>query len=287
MFKKNNSERMDSAHSRFSLRIPVKWLGVVSLLAAYIAASFFISAMPISTRRRRSLRAGNTSFFSSRTLALFGVRIHKKHGERLEGARNGCLLVSNHVSYIDVLVISSLTPSVFITSVELKHTPLLGALARFGGSLFVERRKPSRLRREILDISQVLAQGLTVVLFPEGTTSNGESVCQFKNSLFAAAISAGVDILPVCLRYTRINDEAVSVRNKDRVFYYGGVSFSSHFPNFMSLESVDVEVLPLRTIRVRESASRKELAAFAYNAIAEAYGQKRTPISRDSAEREP
>lgn len=274
ILKEKNEEQTVSMGSRFSLKIPFKWFGILSLVSVYIAVSVFISALPIRTKRRRLMRAGNTSFFSSRTLALFGVRVHKKQGERLLGARNGCLLISNHVSYIDVLVLSSLTPSVFITSVELKHTPLLGTLARFGGSLFVERRKPSGLKQEIIDISEILGQGFTVVLFPEGTTSNGEGVRQFKNSLFAAAISAGVDILPVCLRYTRVNGEAVSPCNRDNIFYHGGVSFLSHFPKFMSLASVDVEVMPLKTIRVRGNACRKELAAAAYGVIAEAYGHK-------------
>lgn len=299
MIRVKNRNRMNRP-SRFSLKILFKWLGIVFLLAAYLAASGFISAFPVGARRRRELRTRNTSFFSSRALALFGVRVQMKHGERLNSgvsakerirscshlenrdslelsagsfnaARNGCLLISNHVSYIDVLVISSLAPSVFITSVELKNTPLLGILARFGGSLFVERRKPSGLKKEIIDISKVLAQGFTVVLFPEGTTSNGDGVQEFKNSLFDAAVSAGVDILPVCLRYTRINGKTVSGCNKDRVFYYGGVSFSNHFPEFMSLTSIDVEVLPLRRITVNGDASRKKLATSAYEAIAAAY----------------
>ncbi len=262
---------MNSKKRQFSLKTPVKWLSIIFLLLAYLVTSGLISVVPISRRFRRAVRVRNTSIFSALALIVFGVRVHVKRRERSNTRDTGRLVISNHVSYIDILVISSLAPSVFITSEELKNTPLLGMLARFGGSLFVERRKRSGLKKEIADISKVLCENFSIVLFPEGTTSNGEGVSHFKNSLFDAAVSAGVDILPLCLRYTAINQQAISAGNKDKLYYYGGVSFSKHFPGFLSLSSVDVDVIPLNRIKVGEDTSRKELAAQAHMAISAAY----------------
>ena len=239
-------------------------------LFAYLFASFLISVLPVSERARRSMRIRSTSFFSRLGLALFGVRVHVNRGS-LPRTYNGCLVVSNHLSYLDVLDISSLLPSVFITSVELKRTPVLGMLARFGGSLFVERRKPSGLKQELRDITRTLDQRFPVVLFPEGTTSNGDCVGQFKNPLFDAAVSAKADIFPFCLRYTKINGEPVSNGNRDAVFYYGGMKFFRHLPMLLSRKSVDVEVSPLKAVAVGAGSSRKELAALAYDAIDAAY----------------
>jgi lyso-ornithine lipid O-acyltransferase len=194
-----------------------------------------------------------------------------KHRGRLHETIGGHLIVSNHLSYVDVLVISALVPSVFITSVELKNTALLGTLARLSGSIFVERRKPSGLKHEIEDIVFALGQGLPVVLFPEGTTSNGDRVQPFKNSLFDSAVIAQADIVPVCLRYTRANNKHIAPQNRDKIFYYGGAAFGKHLLRFLSLTSIDVEVVPLARIRIHPGRSRKDLAAETHKVISDAY----------------
>jgi 1-acyl-sn-glycerol-3-phosphate acyltransferase len=204
-------------------------------------------------------------------LSLLGVRVHVKNRERLREGTTARLIVANHLSYIDILVISAVAPSVFITSVELGSTLVLGMLARLGGSIFVERRKAQHLRREIPAIVRILQSGIPVTLFPEGTTSNGNCVQPFKNSFFLTSILARTDILPLCLRYTGVNGEPLKVSNRDLVFYYGDSSFVQHFPRLLSLTSLDVEVVPLNIIRVRDDDTRKELAIRAGDAISKAY----------------
>ncbi len=252
------------------MRLFMKLLGIIPLLAMYLLVSGSIALLPMGTRLRRLFRIQNSSFFCRIMLWLLGIHLHVRHRERLQ-KHAGALIVSNHVSYVDALVIASLVPSVFITSVELGSTLFLGMLARLGGSLFVERRKASGLKKEISLIAGVLGEGFPVTLFPEGTTSNGERVQPFKNSLFDAAVSARVDVLPVCLRYTTVNGKRITAASRDSIFYYGGTPFFQHIPRLLSLASVDVEVIPLKLIRVAESGSRKDLAALAHGAISTAY----------------
>jgi 1-acyl-sn-glycerol-3-phosphate acyltransferase len=248
----------------------MKWMGIVPILALYGLNSAVLCALPVRRDAKRTIAAASASFFARIILWLLNIRVQTKHHERLRS--NGCarLIIANHVSYIDVLALASLAPCVFITSVELKNTALLGTLARLSGSIFVERRKPSGLKREIQEIAQVLGQGTPVVLFPEGTTSNGDRVQPFKNSLFDAAIAAQAEIMPVCLHYTRINGQRLTAHNRDQVFYYGGIAFLKHFARLLTLKSVDVEVNPLRPIRVSARHSRKELAATTHQAISAA-----------------
>lgn len=255
----------------FPLRVPFKWLGLALLLPAFVVTSVLLSLLPLGARLRRAGRARNVSFFSSLALSLFGVRVRVKHRERLGRESGGRLVIANHVSYVDVLVLSSLSPMIFITSVEMKHTPLLGRLATWGGSLFVERRRPAGLRQEIDEIARALQDGFSVVLFPEGTTSNGERVHPFKRSLFNAAVHAGASLLPLCLRYTAVNGTTPTRSSRDSLFYYGGVPFSSHFPRFLSLRSVDAELHVLKRIAVEDGASRKDLAALTHDCISKAY----------------
>jgi 1-acyl-sn-glycerol-3-phosphate acyltransferase len=253
------------------MRILLKGLGILPLFLAYIVLSGAIRLLPLSPKTKRVAAIGMVSRFARIILMLFGVRVRVKYRDRLHRTGTGPLIVSNHLSYIDILVLSTLVPSVFITSVELKNTMLLGTLDRLSGSIFVERRKPSGLKREIGDITFALGQGLPVVLFPEGTTSNGEHVQPFKKSLFDSAVIAQADIVPVCLRYMRANNKRITPQNRDNVFYYGGVSFGKHLLRFLSLTSVDAEVVPLKAISAHPGRSRKNLAAETHKVISEAY----------------
>ncbi len=253
------------------MRILLKGLSLLPILLIYFCLSVAIRILPLSQKTKRRIAIKILSGFSPVLLTLFRVRVHVNHPERLHKTGNGHLIVSNHLSYIDVLVLSALVPSVFITSVELKNTALLGVLARLSGSIFVERRKPSGLKLEIEDIAAALNQGFPVALFPEGTTSNGDRVHPFKNSLFDAAVAAKADIIPVCIRYTRVNNERLTPQNRDSVYYYGGVTFSKHILRFLSIPSVDVEVIILKTITARSDQSRKDLAAKTHQAISTAY----------------
>jgi 1-acyl-sn-glycerol-3-phosphate acyltransferase len=253
------------------MRTLLKVTAAAPVLAAYLLLSTLLSLLPAGARARRFLLVRNTSFFSRLMLALLGVRVQVKHRERLKNDKIAKLVVSNHVSYVDVLVISSLIPSAFITSVELGGTFFLGLLARLGGSLFVERRKASGLKREIAAITQTLRNGVSVTLFPEGTTSNGDTVRVFKKALFDAALAAKTRILPICLRYTAIDDGPLTDRNRDSVFYYGGAVFFRHIAKFLALQSTDVIILPLKSIPPTSGTDRKELAAAAHREILDAY----------------
>jgi 1-acyl-sn-glycerol-3-phosphate acyltransferase len=253
------------------MRALLKWLGIIPLLLSFSCISGMIFLFPVfqKSKRRASIRV--SSFYSRLLLRLLEVRVHVKHRERLLRISGARLIVSNHLSYIDVLILSSLMPVVFVTSVELKHTAVIGLVARLSGSLFVERRSPSGLKREIDDIALVLGQGLPVAFFPEGTTSNGDRVHPFKNSLFNAAVAARTDIMPLCLRYTKVSGRNLTPRNRDDVFYYGGITFFKHIPRLLSCSSIDVEALPLAPITVKPHHTRKDLAALTQSAISKAY----------------
>ena len=165
------------------MRPTFKGLEIVALILSYIAASFFIRLLFLSKSKRRALSTRNSSFFAKQVLSVLGIDVTVHGREKLPARGKTRFVVSNHVSSLDILVLLSLVPSVFVTSVELKNRWLTGMIARCGGSIFVERRSAASLKKEINEISRVLKEGLTVVVFPEGTTSNGERVMPFKNSL--------------------------------------------------------------------------------------------------------
>ena len=93
------------------------------------------------------------------------------------------LLVCNHLSYLDVIVLASLTPAVFVSKREIKHWPVFGWFACRAGTIFVDREKRTHVGQLTHDIETVLNQGVLVILFAEGTSSSGHTVLPFKSSL--------------------------------------------------------------------------------------------------------
>lgn len=111
------------------------------------------------------------------------------------------LVVSNHVSWLDVLVIQSLMPGLFIAKTEVQNWPVIGKLARASGTIFVDRLSLKSTRRMVERSAVALRQGHCVAGFPEGTSSDGADVAAFHANLFDAAVKAGVDVQPLALRY--------------------------------------------------------------------------------------
>jgi len=262
------------------MRAIVKTLFVLLLLSLYALVALGIMALPATRSRRLERLTGNSSFFARLGLRVLGIRVHARRLKRkgLRKRRTNHLIISNHLSYVDILVIASLMPSVFITSVELKQTFPLGLFAWLGGCLFVERRSRAGLKREIGEIEEVLTQGTSVTLFPEGTTSNGETVRTFKKSLITAAITTGTSLLPVCIRYRTVNGQPMNSENRDSVYYYGETTFFEHLPRLLALKTIQVECVMLRPISTHQHHSRKDLAARAHALISAAYHER--PMDR-------
>ncbi|MEK6742371.1 MAG: lysophospholipid acyltransferase family protein [Nitrospirota bacterium] len=258
------------------MRILLKSLAVFLLLILYALVALCIMALPAKRARKLERLTGNVMFFARLGLRLLGIRVHSRRLKRkgLRQRRTNYLIISNHLTYADILVVASLMPSVFITSVELKQTFPLGLFAWLGGCLFVERRSRAGLKGEIEDIATVLGQGTSVALFPEGTTSNGDTVQPFKNSLITAAITAGTSLLPVCIRYLAANGRLVDLTNRDSLYYYGGTTFFQHLPRFLALKSIDVECAILKPIAAHQHLSRKDLATRAHQVISSAYHER-------------
>ena len=201
-----------------------------------------------------------------------GIRVSLQSRGNGIRSEKSVLILSNHLSYVDIFVISSFFPVSFIASVdEVKSDLLLGKATELSGGYFVERRSRSGLRSEIEAISEILDLGINVALFPEGTTSKGDRVLPFKTPLLSIAEKAGVEILPLCIKYTRIDGEALTEKNRDLICYYGDMKFFDHLFKLLSVKSVDAELMLLDRIDPRTARSRKEMARSVYDMINSAY----------------
>jgi len=181
-------------------------------------------------------------------------------------------IVSNHLSYLDVMIICSQFPACFVTSREIKETFFLGLICTLAGCLFVERRNRSMIDQEVKSLAVALSNGLSVVVFPEATSSNGEDVLDFKRTLFKAPIMSETEILPLTINYTNINHQIVGPENKDYVFWYGDMTFINHFFNALKLKKVKVRIDVHKPFGfINRPESHKEVAKMAHQMISNSF----------------
>jgi 1-acyl-sn-glycerol-3-phosphate acyltransferase len=169
-------------------------VGATGLLAGATIARASRMGEGLLAARRRSLLLQQTF---ARTCALHGLRVHAA-GPIPSG---GVLLASNHVSYLDPVVVGSIVPCVPVSKADVSGWPVFGAVARRLGVLFHERGSRESGTRVLQAADAVLAGGLPVLNFPEGTTSTGETVLRFHRGMFGLAQRTGVPVVPVAIAY--------------------------------------------------------------------------------------
>jgi 1-acyl-sn-glycerol-3-phosphate acyltransferase len=164
------------------------------------------------------------------------------------------LLVANHLGYLDILVLSAMHPCVFVSKKEVRSWPLFGLMAKLSGTVFVDRARTSAAHTANSEMSDALAQGAVVVLFPEGTSSDGSKVLPFRPALFDAATKAGANVVSAHISYDVADGSAAN-----DVCYWGGMSFFPHLLRLLSRHQIRARVrfaAETRTFADRKLAAR-------------------------------
>lgn len=244
----------------------IKVLTCFLLMMLYLLSSVIILIFVLNKRNKRYIFTRNTSFFSKSLIKLFNIRILLSEKEllNLEDIR---LIVSNHLSWLDIIIISSLKPCFFITSYDIKNNYFLGPFAQFAGSFFVDRKRHTGLKNEIFNLSQAVQSYYPICLFPEATSSNGEQVLAFKNALFHSFLSQNTAILSIVINYLSLNYESISSQNRDQIFWYGDMGFFSSLLSICACREITVNIKPLSVTYTKDFNTRKDLSLHLYQQI--------------------
>lgn len=202
----------------------------VSVLIALVAFLLTMSVVFLFVRGHWArVRWSNRILKRYCAFGLWVLNVHVTYkGEDQLAAVPNALFVGNHLSYMDVLVIHARVPACFVTSREIKKTPVLGQVCQMAGCLFVERRNKMNIHNEVSEISNGLKEGVNVAIFPEATSTNGEQILRFRRPLYVAALNARKPVVPICLNYHTVGGEPINVRTRDKIFWYGDMDFASH-----------------------------------------------------------
>lgn len=185
-----------ATHDSQGLRARLRMAWRISRLALHLAdgctrVGLFYPL--VSERTQRKMRAG----WSRQLLAVLGVELQA----RGQLPRPGQLLVSNHISWVDVFVINAISPLSFVCKDDVRSWPVIGWLVARNQTVFIRRSSRSSAAEVRDRLVGSLSCGRSVMVFPEGTTSDGRGVLPFRAALFQAAIDAGRAVKPVRLRY--------------------------------------------------------------------------------------
>jgi len=221
--------------------IPAQWLSVVLRLPTR-------RAIPVAYHRM--------------ICAMLGVRI------RVVGARartHPLLIVSNHVSWLDISVITALMPAVFVAKREVASWPLFGLLAKLQRTVFVDRARRHQVGATNAEIARRLAEGDPVVLFAEGTSSDGNRVLPFRSALIGSARDAlaqaehagAVLIQPLSIAYTSLQGIPMGRQHRPVAAWYGALDLMPHLGRIIAEGALDVTVTWGEPIAFDGAADRK------------------------------
>lgn len=244
-------------------------LRLVAFLGLTLGSLPFLLGCAIFNRQKSVAVSG---VFYRLVLRAFGFRV-RTHGIMTDAQPT--LFVSNHASYLDVPVLGAVIPALFVAKADVAGWPVIGALCKLHNTVFVERRgvrasEQRDLFREYFERQQSL------VLFPEGTSTDGLFVLPFKSSLFSAVEGAeNVTIQPVSVSCTGVSGLPLPRSWRPYYSWYGDMTFLDHFWNVLKCGGYTVDVIFHPPV-MATSANRKQLATTCQAAVARGIEQCRT-----------
>ena len=180
------------------------------------------------------------------------------------------LLISNHSTYLDIPVLGSVIPLIFIAKSEIAGWPVFGTLAKLQRSVFVDRTRRAEVTDKANEILRRLESGDHVVLFAEGTSSDGNGVVPFKTPLFAAvkptgggAVGGDLCAQTLALTYTKLHGLPLCRRGRPVVAWYGDMDLASHAWRLLGLGPLDAHIRIGPPVPLDDFADRKALARYA------------------------
>lgn len=175
------------------------------------------------------------------------------------------LIISNHQSYMDIVLLGSIFPLRFSAKKEIKQWPVLGWFISFSKPIWVDRNSKQSSLDTLVRFRETLANKINLIVFPEGTTSSGENdLLQFKSTLFEVAVNGNQPIFPVIIKYRGYNRELIP--------WYGDQTLLPHAKRILSQKKITADVYILDPIET-DGCTRKELTEAAYNKMNSFYKQ--------------
>ena len=178
----------------------------------------------------------------------------------------GGVVVSNHLSYIDIIAHGSALPLRYSPKSDIKRWPVLGWYIGLSRPIWTDRTSKGASKKVLRDFAKTVNKGMYLIVYPEGTSTDGKSgILPFKSTSFEAAITVKAPIIPVLIHYKQR-------RGEPTICWYGDMTLLPHVWQLLGFPSIEAELHFLRPI-LPEGRSRKELASHVHNIMAREYAR--------------
>ena len=244
------------------------FLGIWRLTAYLLVTLMLTPLQAVFTLTGMRLGEKLPVFYHRRCCRIMGIEITVR--ATISAARP-TLFVSNHSSYLDIAVLGSLIPGCFVAKSEVATWPLFGFLAKLQRTVFVDRRRGTSHRQRD-QLQERLHAGDNLILFPEGTSNDGNRVKPFRSALLSVAETptgnGPLVTQPVSVAYVEMNGIPMGRGLRPMVAWYGGMSLGPHLWQFSRLGRVKVVVDFHDAVRIDPLGSRKELTRYCSESVA-------------------
>src|SRR5271167_2887770 len=186
------------------------------------------------------------------------------------------MIVSNHLSYLDILALSAALPCVFVSKAEVERWVIFGRYARWAGTVFVHRHDRADAARANVSVAESLENGVPVVLFPEGTTTDGHRVLRFHSTMLQPAIDAAALIAPCAITY-ELDDGDMG----REVCWWGDMTLLPHVWNLLGKEVIRARIVFGEPMLA--SGDRKQLSHVLHDRVAQLHGSNQEPKAADKS----
>ena len=199
---------------------------------------------------------------------IFGIKL-KVSGEQ-ETKR--VMFISNHISYLDIIILGSLVNAVFVAKSDIRNWPIINKLCMLGKTIFVERENRRSVKKQAVLIKENMENGFNVILFPEGTSSDGSKVLSFKSSLFEVVDHKELrnyKLQPISISYNKLDGLPLVKTHRPFLAWFGAMNLAPHFWQFLGLGTSEVNISFHKSEKFSVFLNRKEACKYCFERISE------------------
>jgi len=236
----------------------------IKLLLFFITAIILILVNFIFGRYVKLIRNYLPVLFHK--LLLWTLSIKVEIEGQIEIAKNCDLFVSNHISYLDIPILGSNFPLRFVAKSEVASWGFWGFLAKLGRTIFIKRKKNDTINQKN-KLKKLLLSNEKILIFPEGTTSDGNRVLDFKSSSFSAVEKESFLIQPITLLYSEFNGIPINRWLRPIIAWYGDMDLRPHLSNLANLKPIKAKLIFSNPVKSEIYSNRKDLNNHLHNII--------------------